>query len=302
MKVKIFISYSHQDAAYLLGTDSLLGFLKGLEREDVEFWWDDHIAVGGEWDDEIKARIRESQIALVLVSQAFLDSDYCRNVEIHEFLSLSKEQGLIIFPIILSACEWKKTDWLQTRQFIPGGEETIEEQYTDSGRRKRLFLEIRQELRDQVERLRAARTVPGREATVVAGEGPPQNAPEVPIRVPGPRRVNAIHVKFTINTPDGLRRVTFELERNRQDDDSDCWKITFQLFERAKKSDQFGDAIVDLLVEVDKQLNSKAQAMADNGMTSSQSAFAVGPAAETVKDPNASVTKKQAKVQATLKR
>jgi hypothetical protein len=92
-----------------------------------------------------------------------------------------------------------------------------------------------------------------------------------------------IHVKFTLNTPDGLRRVIFELEKDTQGDDVE-WKITFQLFERAKKSDDFGDAIVDLEVDVDSKLNKKAQAMADDGMTPKQAAFAVGPAADTAKD------------------
>ena len=116
------------------------------------------------------------------------------------------------------------------------------------------------------------------------------------------REVVKIHVKFTINTPDGLRRVDFELEKDTQDDGSINWKITFQLFERAKKTDQFGDAIVDLLVEVDTKLNSKAQAVADNGLTPAQAAFAVGPAADTAKDPTVPDTKKYATVQTTLKR
>src|SRR6266478_482380 len=84
------------------------------------------------------------------------------------------------------------------------------------------------------------------------------------------REVVKVHVKFTINTPDGLRRVGFDLEKDTQDDGTVNWKITFQLFERAKKSDPFGDAIVDLLVEVDTKLNNKAQIMADNGMTPPQ--------------------------------
>ena len=116
------------------------------------------------------------------------------------------------------------------------------------------------------------------------------------------REVVKIHVKFTINTPDGLRRVLFDLEKDTQDDGTEQWKIDFQLFEREKKTDPFGDAIVDLLVEVDTKLNTKAQAMADNGMTDSQAAFAVGPAADTAKDPAAGDTKKKTTVQTTLKR
>ncbi len=92
-----------------------------------------------------------------------------------------------------------------------------------------------------------------------------------------------IHVKFTLNTPDGLRRVIFELQKDTQGDTVQ-WKITFQLFERDRKADPFGDAIVDLEVDVDTKLNKKAEIMADKGMTPRQAAFAVGPAADTAKD------------------
>ena len=116
------------------------------------------------------------------------------------------------------------------------------------------------------------------------------------------RQVVKIHVKFTLNTPDGLRRVIFDLEKDTADDGAVSWKITFQLFERDKKSDPFGDAIVDLLVEVDSKLNAKAQAMADNGMTPNQAAFASGPAADTAKDAAVSDAKKAATVQNTFKK
>lgn len=37
--IRVFISYSHQDPKYL-EDKSLLGYLKGLEQEGVEFWSD----------------------------------------------------------------------------------------------------------------------------------------------------------------------------------------------------------------------------------------------------------------------
>ena len=111
------------------------------------------------------------------------------------------------------------------------------------------------------------------------------------------KEIIKIHVKFTLNTPDGLRRVVFELEKTNEDDTAH-WKIVFQLFERAKKNDPFGDAIVDLLVEVDTKLNKKAQKMADEGMTTSQAAYAMGPGADKAKLPDK--PKAKAAVQKTL--
>jgi hypothetical protein len=106
--VNVFVTYSHADRGYL-EDDSLLGYLKGLEKENVVFWTDRHIRVGEAWNEVIKANIQKAHIALVLVSQGFLDSDYCQNVEIRHLLA----QKSHLFPIILSPCEWQRHEWLR---------------------------------------------------------------------------------------------------------------------------------------------------------------------------------------------
>ena len=90
-----------------------------------------------------------------------------------------------------------------------------------------------------------------------------------------------IKVHYELNTPNGLRRVIFGLEKDTQGNVV-SWTINFQLFERAKKSDPFGDAIVTLDVEVDKTLNAKAE-KASKGLTATQTAHALGPAADDAK-------------------
>ncbi|HKD49671.1 MAG TPA: hypothetical protein VKB90_02685 [Candidatus Acidoferrum sp.] len=92
----------------------------------------------------------------------------------------------------------------------------------------------------------------------------------------------AIKINFTLNTPDGLRRVIFGLEKDTQAD-AVVWKINFQLFERDHKTDDFGDAIVTLDVEVDIALHANAEAAAQNGLTPPQSAHALGPASDDAK-------------------
>jgi class 3 adenylate cyclase/predicted ATPase len=160
LPVRIFVSYSHTDADYL-GERSLLGFVRGLAREEnAEFWDDRRIAAGNHWNDEIQAKIAQSDIALVLISQSFLDSEYCTRVEITAFLERRRQQGLIIFPVILSPCEWERYPWLRSTQFWPRNGQTIEEHYLEPGARKRLFLEIRTDLREQIEKVRHARLLP----------------------------------------------------------------------------------------------------------------------------------------------
>ena len=91
-----------------------------------------------------------------------------------------------------------------------------------------------------------------------------------------------LKVHFELNTPNGLRRVIFGLSKDASSGKTVTWTIDFQLFERAKKSDPYGDAIVTLNVEVDKALNSKAEKAA-KGLTAGQSAHALGPAADDAK-------------------
>lgn len=97
------------------------------------------------------------------------------------------------------------------------------------------------------------------------------------------RIVIGIKVHFVLNTLDGLRRVIFGLEKSTQGTVIK-WTINFQLFERQKKTDDFGDAFVDVAVEVDTDLNDKADATAHSrSLTPAQSAHAVGPAADDAK-------------------
>ena len=111
------------------------------------------------------------------------------------------------------------------------------------------------------------------------------------------RDVSDIKVSFTLNTKNGLRRVIFTLEKTTKDDVVK-WIITFQLFEREKKTDPFGDPIVDLRVEVETPLFNKAEKMANSGMTDRQAAYAIGPGAD--KSKNRDKPKARKAVQDTL--
>jgi hypothetical protein len=113
-----------------------------------------------------------------------------------------------------------------------------------------------------------------------------------------------LKINFQLNTPNGLRRVIFGLEKDATSGTTVQWTINFQLFERAKKSDPFGDPIVSLDVEVDKALNAKAEKAA-KGLTAGQSAHALGPAAEDAKaaeDGEIDQEEAQQTVQNTLKK
>jgi hypothetical protein len=141
--VKVFVSYSHADSKF---TDdnktSLLSFVRGLERKGVTFWWDKRLNAGDIWDDEIESQMEKADIALVLVSQAFLNSSYCIKREARSFIKSRKSRGLKIIPVILSACNWSDYDWLEKTMVLPREGKNIESHYQNKGKQKELYLEI----------------------------------------------------------------------------------------------------------------------------------------------------------------
>jgi hypothetical protein len=150
MATEIFVSYSHADSAYL-DKDSLLGHLQGLKRDGAQFWTDRNIPVGIDWHKAIMAAIDRADIAMVLVSQALLNSEYIQNFEIRSSLVRARDQAMFVFPIILSPCDWKRESWLRQRQFIPTNDQTIEEHFAEPpGVRKRIFQTITEALRQRV--------------------------------------------------------------------------------------------------------------------------------------------------------
>jgi len=155
--VQIFVSYCHQDTKYIQpGSLSLLDFLSGLTRERFDFWNDERISTSEPWDDRIRDEIVRADIALVLVSQPFLNSRYCQDVEVTRSLEEQRSRGLKIYPVILSPCDWKSHPWLVSTQFQPR-QGTIETTFKDVGKRKDLFLKILQELRALGQEIRARR-------------------------------------------------------------------------------------------------------------------------------------------------
>jgi hypothetical protein len=87
-----------------------------------------------------------------------------------------------------------------------------------------------------------------------------------------------IKVSFVLDTPDGLRRITFGLEKDT-DGVTVNWTISFVLFERTDPTKAFVDPIVSLDVFVSEALHAKAAVAAQNGLTPQQTAHATGPAA-----------------------
>jgi len=119
----VFISYSSRDERE---KDELLSHLGVLRNAGlVDLWSDDRIRPGSDWDQEIRQAISQANIAILLISANFLNSDFILNQQIPLLLSRREREGLIVFPVIAKACAWTAIAWLAKMQVRPGHKEPI---------------------------------------------------------------------------------------------------------------------------------------------------------------------------------
>ncbi len=114
--LSIFISYSKKDREL---KDELITHLSPLRRRNIVSNWDDRHIIGGElWDDTIKAKLKEADIILFLVSANFINTDYIWNHEIPLAEEQRKNGKARVIPIILKPCQWTKLDFAK-QQALP---------------------------------------------------------------------------------------------------------------------------------------------------------------------------------------
>ena len=104
MAPTVFFSYSHRDQEY---RDKLEEHLAGLKRQGlIESWSDRKILPGDAFGDVISAELERASIVLLLISSAFLNSDYCFSIEMARALERHDAKSARVIPIILRPCDW----------------------------------------------------------------------------------------------------------------------------------------------------------------------------------------------------
>lgn len=120
MAVKIFLCYAHEDA---LLCKELVTYLGGLQRQGFfEVWYDRKISPGENRVKVIDQHLKTAEIILLLVSQYFLNSDYCYRGEMTQAIERHDKGQARVIPIILRPVYWQDTPFGKLEALPTDGE------------------------------------------------------------------------------------------------------------------------------------------------------------------------------------
>src|SRR5579859_3891784 len=120
--VRVFIGYSHADRKLRKKLEEHLGVLK--HSREIVIWQDQEILPGDNWDDQIKTRLKEADVILLLVSASFFASQYCWEEEVQKAIERHKAGTARVIPIILRPVDWQYS-LLGQLQALPTGAKPV---------------------------------------------------------------------------------------------------------------------------------------------------------------------------------
>lgn len=152
---KLFISYSHVDKN---DREQFQKYLAMLHRQEiVESWTDQEIVVGDEWEKELLQNLRDSDVIVFLVSQDFLSSSYCYEIEMQIAFEMHDAGKAAVVPILIRDCDWQASP-ISKFQVCPSGAEPVH----DWEKNEKAWMDVNKHIRSLIEKIDSiqARDVP----------------------------------------------------------------------------------------------------------------------------------------------
>jgi serine/threonine protein kinase len=147
--IKVFFSYSHKDKKLRSELEKYLNHLK--RQQLIVGWYDGEIGAGKEWEQEINKHLSEAHIILLLVSQDFMTSDYCYDIEMQKALERHKAGEAQVIPVILRPSIWQDTP-IGKLQALPTGARPI----VMWPNKELAFMDVARGIQNAIDRLRGS--------------------------------------------------------------------------------------------------------------------------------------------------
>ena len=143
-KLKVFVSYAHEDEPYLKALDKHLASLKRSER--IELWSDSALHAGQEWDHSIKQSLSQADIVLLLISADFMASQYIWEHELRLAMDRHHAGQSSVVPLFIRPCDWHDAPFGKL-QGLPRNAEPVGDPNNDSA-----WTQVAKEIRRLVEK------------------------------------------------------------------------------------------------------------------------------------------------------
>ena len=106
--MKIFISYARANKKLARRFfDKFFEVARPSKRYNYIFWQDTEILVGEDWNTEIQAALDECDLGLLLISPAFLGSQYITEHELPKFIGVGAKP---LIPVMLQPVDFEFHD------------------------------------------------------------------------------------------------------------------------------------------------------------------------------------------------
>ncbi len=114
---RIFYCYAHKDEKFRRELQENLALLRNQGL--IEDWSDRDIPPGAEWDDEIDDRLRSADVILLLVSSAFIASNYIWGKELQLAVSRHQAGQARVIPVVLRPVVWDGAPFAKFQMLPP---------------------------------------------------------------------------------------------------------------------------------------------------------------------------------------
>ncbi|MDQ1352164.1 MAG: hypothetical protein QG657_2470, partial [Acidobacteriota bacterium] len=106
LRDKVFISYSHKDKKWLQKLETILQPL--VSKGKITLWDDTKIGPGDQWHEEIIKALETAKIAVLLVSENFIASEYITTIELPAILDAVKKKECTLYWLLIRDCLYEE--------------------------------------------------------------------------------------------------------------------------------------------------------------------------------------------------